>query len=112
MKTFLLQKEIEDIGTVRTEIKVDAFCPITDFLQEGFDTRFTNMEVVSETEFIKAGLDLKQVENRFQSLLTFAKDNECTLDCIDLNSKTSSFVQIYEPSTEEEEVEEEEVEEE
>lgn len=96
MKTFILQTVEGSPTPARVEIKVDAFCKNTDFLEPGFDTRFTNMEIVNDDEAVKAGVNLQLIEDRYQNLLQLAKDVKMGLVVVDINHPASTIT-LYEP---------------
>jgi len=81
MKTLILESADK---AIRAEIKVDIFGTNAELATPGFDTKFTNMEIVDGDVAIIAGVNLQETENRFQSIISLAKSLNLNLTVIDL----------------------------
>jgi len=81
MKTLILESADK---VIRAEVKVDIFGTNAELAAPGFDTRFTNMEIVDGDAATIAGVNLQEVENSFQSILALAVSTNLNLTVIDI----------------------------
>jgi len=66
MKTLVFRNAA---NTTRVEVQVDIFATNDELLVSGYDTRFTNMQIIGNTDAAKVlGIDTKEIENSFQAI--------------------------------------------
>jgi len=71
-------------NSTRVEVQVDIFATNEDLLISGYETRFTNMQIVGNTDAAKVlGIDTKEIENSFQSIVAKAKSLNLGLYALD-----------------------------
>lgn len=89
MKTLVFQSPDNN---KRVEVKVDIFAKNTQLLTPGFDTRFTNMEIVRSEGAVEVGMDLTEIEKDWQQMIAFAKTRGFSLSVMDINENDQSKV--------------------
>jgi len=89
MKTLIFQDPAQ---TLRVEAKVDIMATNAELQTAGFDTRFTNMEIVDNDASKIAGIDLTEVEYSWIAIRQFAEDNGFSLTVIDINENASDDI--------------------
>jgi hypothetical protein len=93
MKTIILKSAD---NSIKSEVKVDIFATTAELQVPGFDTRFTGMEIVDDEAAIVAGINVRNIEYNWQSLVALAQENDLSLFVIDLNGSESGPVEVVE----------------
>lgn len=89
MKTILFASQD---GSKTVQAKCDIFAKNTELLTPGFDTRFTHMEIVETEGAVVDGVALAEIENSWQSVITFAISKGYSLKVSDINEGVTSDV--------------------
>lgn len=81
MKTLVFRNAA---NTTRVEVQVDIFATNDELLVDGFDTRFTNMQILGNDDAAKVlGIDSKEIENSFQAIKAKAESLGLGLYAVD-----------------------------
>ena len=89
MKTIIFENAPK---TFKVTIKVDIFASNTELATEGFDTRFTNMEIVEDEGAVVEGLALTEIEQSWVAIKQFAEAAGYNLSVVDLNEPTPEVI--------------------
>lgn len=91
MKTLILKSAD---NSIRAELKVDIFATTDEMQEPGFDTRFTGMEVIKNEDTTASGVDLRELEHNWRSVVALAEQYSLALYVIDLNDDSQGAVEI------------------
>lgn len=89
MKTLIYQSGAGVTPAIRAEVKVDIFATNSELATDGFDTKFTNMEIVRDDNAIIAGLGFQEMDFNWQTMKKLAQDLNLSLNVIDINEDSS-----------------------
>ena len=89
MKTLLFKSAD---GSNQAEVKVDIFASNTDLVTAGFETRFTHMEIIRDEAALIAGINMQEIEQSWQGLITLAVNKGYTLTVLDLKESAPQNV--------------------
>jgi len=92
MKTLVYKSANGVTPEVRAEVKVDIFATNDELATEGFDTKFTNMEIVRDDNAIIAGLGFQEMDFDWQTMKKVAQDLNLSLTVIDINEDDATEI--------------------